>query len=83
MLPLPMRPAMRLSKNLGPLTLSALALMAMAIQAQQQRCDLVAKDTVITNGIIEKTCLDLSGLQGQTIVVPSNVTRVDNDGLAL
>jgi len=47
-----------------------------------QRCDLASKDTVIS-GQNSKQCLDLNALKNQTITIPSNVTRIDNQGLAL
>ncbi|HAO99450.1 MAG TPA: hypothetical protein DCQ83_05345 [Fibrobacteres bacterium] len=52
------------------------------MHAQTLRCDLASKDTVI-NGQSAKRCLDLDSLKGKTVVVPSNVTRLDNDGFAL
>ena len=48
----------------------------------QQRCDLVSKDTTI-NGAPAKQCLDIDSLAGKTVVIPSNVTRLDNQGFAL
>ncbi|MDQ3000429.1 MAG: chitobiase/beta-hexosaminidase C-terminal domain-containing protein, partial [Fibrobacterota bacterium] len=63
-----------------------LLLLAAAMQAgaQTKRCDLVGRDTVIS-GVSNpfKRCLDLSGLNEKVITVPSNVTRIDNDGLSL
>lgn len=53
-------------------------------QAQTKRCDLVGRDTTISgNTTAFKKCLDLSALDGKTVNVPSNVTRIDNDGLSL
>ncbi len=55
---------------------------AMAVAAQSMRCDLVGVDTTL-NGHQGKTCLDVSALKNQTVVIPDNVTRLDNDGFAL
>ncbi|MDB5048553.1 MAG: hypothetical protein JWO30_1624 [Fibrobacteres bacterium] len=63
-----------------------LALLAGAagVHAQTKRCDLVGRDTSITgNPARFKRCLDLAALSGKTVRVPSNVTRIDNDGLSL
>ncbi|HLP40190.1 MAG TPA: vWA domain-containing protein, partial [Fibrobacteria bacterium] len=49
---------------------------------QARRCDLVGRDTVVS-GVGYKRCLDLSALDGDTLIIPSNVTRIDNDGLSL
>ncbi len=52
------------------------------LQAQGIRCDLVSKDTLI-GGQPRKQCLDIDVLRGTTVTIPSNVTRLDNDGFAL
>ena len=64
--------------------LFAMGMLAAALpsSAQTRRCDLVSRDTVIA-GTSFKRCLDLDALNGTTITVPSNVTRIDNDGLSL
>ena len=69
----------------GNLAVTTLCLIgAMEAQAQTKRCDLVGRDTSIAGDPARfKRCLDLSGLDGKTITVPSNVTRIDNDGLSL
>lgn len=63
---------------------AALVLGLGAAQAQTKRCDLVGRDTTVT-GVTGKfkRCLDLSALKNATVTVPSNVTRIDNDGLSL
>lgn len=62
----------------------SLALLGLAHPAmgQAKRCDLVSKDTVVS-GVSIKKCLDLDALNGTSMTVPSNVTRIDNDGLSL
>jgi hypothetical protein len=68
-------------------TILSVALLGVAVKAQTvQRCDLVSKDTVLSNGQTGKQCLDvtsLKSLNNQPITIPSNVTRIDNQGLAL
>lgn len=46
-------------------------------------CGLRGADTVINTGVTYKKCLDLTGLDNKTVVIPANVTRIDNSGLAL
>jgi hypothetical protein len=46
-------------------------------------CGLRGADTVITTGVTNKKCLDLTGLDNKTVVIPSNVKRIDNTGFAL
>jgi hypothetical protein len=59
-------------------------LMVVGVQGQTKRCDLVGRDsTIVGNQTHFKRCLDLANLSGKTVVVPSNVTRIDNDGLSL
>ncbi|MBW8889725.1 MAG: chitobiase/beta-hexosaminidase C-terminal domain-containing protein [Fibrobacteres bacterium] len=65
------------------LTIAA-ALASSLAQAQTKRCDLVGRDTTVSgNPASFKRCLDLSSLDGKTVNVPLNVTRIDNDGLSL
>ncbi len=74
---------MQNSRNLAIKTALLMAFAALAIQAQTaQRCDLAGKDTTL-NGQPAKQCLDVASLKNQTIAIPSNVTRIDNQGLAL
>lgn len=54
-----------------------------AAHAQTKRCDLVGRDTTVSGKPTFKHCLDLSALDGKTVNVPVNVTRIDNDGLSL
>ena len=68
---------------LGAISVLILALSATCAVAQTQRCDLVGRDTVSSGGVTYKKCLDLADLDGKTVTVPSNVTRIDNDGLSL
>lgn len=66
--------------------LVALALLGPAGEAtaQAKRCDLVGRDTTVAgNPARFKKCLDLARIKDSTITVPSNVTRIDNDGLSL
>lgn len=66
------------------LALLAAALGAAPAGAQTKRCDLVGRDTTVSgNPTAFKHCLDLSSLDGKTVNVPMNVTRIDNDGLSL
>ncbi len=51
--------------------------------AQAKRCDLTGALLTDGNGIGFKKCLDVSTLDGKTLTIPQNVTRIDNDGLAL
>ncbi len=69
----------------GNLAVTTLCLIgAIEAQAQTKRCDLVGRDTSITGNPTQfKRCIDLTSLNGSTITVPSNVTRIDNDGLSL
>lgn len=60
------------------------AVLAGAAQAQSKRCDLEGKDTTTTPGNAHfRKCLDLASLDGKSINIPSNVSRIDNDGLSL
>jgi hypothetical protein len=57
-------------------------LTALAAPAQDLRCDLVTRDTTFS-GTLGKACLDVESLEGQTLVIPANVTRLDQNGFAL
>jgi hypothetical protein len=65
--------------------LGALAMFAVsAVEAQvKSSCVLRGQDTVLATGATVKKCLDLGALEGQNVVVPSNVTRIDNTGFSL
>ena len=61
-------------------------LMAAAAGAQAQvksECSLRGADTLLTSGVTAKKCLDLAGLNAKTVVIPANVTRIDNTGFSL
>ena len=74
---------MRNSRMLTLIALAFIAISSTVTQAQSSlRCDLVSKDTTI-NGAGAKQCLDLDGLKGQTLTIPSNITRIDNQGFSL
>jgi hypothetical protein len=63
---------------------AALLLGLGSVHAQTKRCDLAGRDTTVSgNPATFKRCLDLSALDGKTVNIPSNVTRIDNDGLSL
>jgi len=47
------------------------------------RCDLVGIPKTVAGGGLERACLDLSRLQGDTLTIPGNVTRIAQQGLAL
>src|SRR4051812_39098199 len=72
-------------KSVASACTTAMALLALVTgtHAQTKRCDLESRDTTTSTGVPFKKCLDLASLDGKTIVVPSNVTRIDNDGLSL
>lgn len=54
-----------------------------AAQAQPTAdCSLRGADTTVA-GVTVKKCLDLDALNGKTVVIPSNVTRIDNNGFSL
>lgn len=68
--------------------ISALFLIAVmaAMDASAQAastCTLRGQDTVSATGVPYRKCLDLTGLAGKTVEIPSNVTRIDNDGFSL
>lgn len=74
---------MMFGKPLNVLAFNVAILLASGIgHAQSLRCDLVGRDTTFT-GNLGKVCLDVGALEGQTLVIPSNVTRLDRDGFAL
>ncbi len=66
-------------KILGNVALSVMFLaLAPYSTFTQVRCDLESALQGST-----KQCLDVAALNGQTIQVPSNTTRIDNDGLSI
>ena len=73
----------------GRISLSALAAVlfgfcASGIQAQPTaECRLRGADTTLVTGVTIKKCLDLDALNGKSIEIPSNVTRIDNTGFSL
>ena len=81
----PFRPARARSRVLGNILVTlAAGLSAASAHAQAKRCDLVGRDTTVSgNPTAFKRCLDLTALDGKTVSVPANVTRIDNDGLSL
>lgn len=52
-------------------------------QSGPLRCDVVGVPKVQPDGSIHRACLDLTRLQGDTLVLPRNATRFAEDGLAL
>jgi hypothetical protein len=46
-------------------------------------CSLRGADTTLVTGVTVKKCLDLDALNGKSVQIPSNVTRIDNSGFAL
>jgi len=81
----PMPNGSRPARRGGVVLLTIAAVLATSLaQAQTKRCDLVGRDTTVSgNPTAFKRCLDLSALDGKTVNVPLNVTRIDNDGLSL
>ena len=79
-----MRTGSRLAGFGGWVLMTLAALGAAPAHAQTKRCDLVGRDTTVS-GVTGKfkRCLDLASLKNTTVTVPSNVTRIDNDGLSL
>ncbi|MDB5049835.1 MAG: VWFA-related protein [Fibrobacteres bacterium] len=64
--------------------LLAVFLAAGGVHAQPSaECSLRGADTVLTTGVTVKRCLDLAGLDKKNIVIPANVTRIDNTGFSL
>jgi hypothetical protein len=59
-----------------------LSLPAMA-QGVSSECGLRGADTTFAGGVPGKTCLDPIKLNGKNVVIPANVTRIDNSGFAL
>lgn len=51
-------------------------------QTPSAECGLRGADTVIA-GVTQKQCLDVTALDKRTLVIPSNVVRIDNQGFAL
>ncbi|MEO7426944.1 MAG: hypothetical protein ABI036_17280, partial [Fibrobacteria bacterium] len=64
---------------------AAVALLAAGYPHAQIKfeCSLRGADTVLSTGATVKRCLDLSALDNKTVVIPANVTRIDNTGFAL
>jgi hypothetical protein len=52
-------------------------------QGVSSECGLRGADTTLSTGIQGKTCLDPIALNGKNVVIPANVTRIDNSGFAL
>lgn len=46
-------------------------------------CSLRGADTTLVTGETVKKCLDVDALNGKSIVIPANVTRIDNSGFSL
>lgn len=71
----------------GPfgLMLGLALVMGNALQAQDNNatCTLRGRDTVTSTGVSVKQCLDLAALEGKSVVIPSNVARIDNSGFSL
>ena len=59
------------------------SMLALSANAQTSDCRLRGADTVINTGATYKKCLDLSALDNKTVIIPANVTRIDNTGFAL
>ncbi len=64
-------------------TLIAVVCCTSFVEAQVKRCDLTGAVLSDGNGLSYKKCLDVSTMNGTTLTIPENVTRIDNDGLAL
>lgn len=73
-------PRIHVMKSLFFVTLAALSVHAQSTL----RCDLLSKgiDTTI-GGQVTPQCLNLNTLNNDTLTLPSNVTRLDNQGLTL
>jgi hypothetical protein len=52
-------------------------------QGVSSECGLRGADTTLPSGLPGKTCLDPILLNGKNVVIPANVTRIDNTGFAL
>jgi hypothetical protein len=71
--------------RISPIRLGFLGLLTLgAAHAQTSSdCSLRGADTTLATGVTVKKCLDLDALNGKTVVIPSNVTRIDNNGFSL
>lgn len=73
--------------NIGRWALGGAILLSLGLEAGAQdnnaACTLRGKDTVLVSGTTVKACLDVDALNNQTVVIPSNVTRIDNTGFSL
>jgi hypothetical protein len=71
--------------RLSPALMIFLGLMAAGAGYAQTTadCSLRGADTTLVSGVTVKKCLDLDALNGQSVVIPSNVTRIDNSGFTL
>jgi len=54
-----------------------------AAQTVNSECGLRGADTTFSSGVTGKACLEISALNGKTVTIPANVTRIDNTGFAL
>lgn len=52
-------------------------------QVVNAECGLRGADTTIAGGVLTKQCLDPASLNGKSVQIPANVTRIDNTGFAL
>lgn len=52
-------------------------------QNPNPRCDVVGVPQIASDGSLSRQCLDLTRLQGDTLVLPRNATRIAEQGLAL
>ena len=68
---------------LGFAALLAFGSVEAGAQDNNAACTLRGRDSVLSNGATVKACLDLTGLDNQTVVIPKNVTRIDSRGFAL
>lgn len=62
---------------------AVLLFLPVSAQVIESQCGLQGADTLLTSGLKLKKCLDLSTLDSQSVVIPSNVVRIDNTGFAL
>lgn len=70
--------------RISPALMAFLGLVGGGAYAQTtSNCSLRGADTTLVSGVTVKKCLDLDALNGKTVVIPSNVTRIDNNGFSL
>nr|MDQ3001575.1 hypothetical protein [Fibrobacterota bacterium] len=65
---------------------TAIALLAagnLHAQPATAECSLRGADTLLITGVTTKKCLDVAALNGTSTIIPSNVTRIDNNGFSL